>query len=119
MKNHTKWLAAGLAVILTLALATTALAHGGHHGRHGCHGQSKPACTVTACVYVDEDGDGICDHFAAHRACVDADGDGVCDWRCEGYADTDGDGLCDHCGLAHVREDCPRGGCGRGCHRWG
>ncbi len=117
MKKHQKWLVAALLVVLTLALTTTALAHGGHHGgRHGCHSYSTPACTVTACVYADEDGDGICDYFGDHRACVDADGDGVCDWRCEGYADADGDGLCDHCDRAHVRENCGRGR--HGCRRW-
>ncbi len=111
MKKHQKWLAAGLLAVLTLALTTTALAHGGHHGRH-----SQTVCPVETCVFIDENGDGICDRFAPHRRCVDADGDGVCDWRCKGYADVDGDGLCDQCGRAHVREDCGRGH--HGCRRW-
>lgn len=116
MKNRKKWRVVGLLVALSLLLATTALAHGhggGHHGRH----HSQAACAVEACVFADADGDGICDHFAAHQACVDADGDGVCDWRCEGYADADGDGFCDHCGRAHAREDCGYVGRGHGCRR--
>lgn len=36
--------------------------------------------------FVDEDGDGICDNF------VDEDGDGICD----NFVDEDGDGVCDN-----------------------
>ena len=74
-------------------------------------------------AYIDEDGDGICDH-AAYKSLtcldrknnagyisdyIDANGDGICDnaaqknydWKNNGgytsaYIDVNGDGICDH-----------------------
>lgn len=66
----------------------------------------------TYCSFIDEDGDGICDHYVAGtcggvcgQGYVDADGDGVCDnyasGACPGnggagYVDANGDGVCDN-----------------------
>ena len=62
----------------------------------------------TCDVYVDADGDGICDN-CLRDDCV-TKGDGACqnaqgsaaDGRC--YVDADGDGVCDNC----LRNDCKR-----------
>jgi hypothetical protein len=87
----------------------------------GCAAQGAcPGCTGRGPGFVDEDGDGVCDHRQAGGACpgcngnsrgfVDEDGDGVCDHRqaagacagCtgpspgRGFVDQDGDGVCDN-----------------------
>lgn len=52
--------------------------------------------------FVDEDGDGVCDHATdgTRPGFVDEDGDGVCDHATDGtgpgFVDEDGDGVCDH-----------------------
>lgn len=78
-------------------------------------------CGVS-CSFVDADGDGICDNYAAQlcgtgAGFVDADGDGICDnygtYGCgmgAGYVDADGDGVCDNYGTY---------GCGRGGRGYG
>lgn len=89
-------------------------------------------CSVD-CPFVDEDGDGICDNYAAGicgQGFVDEDGDGVCDnfeaGICgQGFVDEDGNGICDNfeagvCGYGG-RRGCGgygRRGCG-GYGRWG
>lgn len=81
-------------------------------------------CGVS-CSFVDADGDGICDNYAAQlcgtgAGFVDADGDGICDnygtYGCgmgAGYVDADGDGICDNYGTY----GCGRGRGGRGYGR--
>lgn len=81
-------------------------------------------CGVS-CSFVDADGDGICDNYAAQlcgtgAGFVDADGDGICDnygtYGCgmgAGYVDADGDGVCDNYGTY----GCGRGRGGRGYGR--
>lgn len=62
--------------------------------------------------YVDGDGDDICDNAGTGwgNGCVDADGDGVCDYFGTGgwgggYTDADGDGVCDHLGTGNRPQD--------------
>lgn len=86
-------LAAG--IILTVG-ATTAFAAGMHGSR--ASGANAGICLSgsTCSVYVDADGDGICDNCTSdHGACLNNGSYG-------NYADADGDGVCDnrgaHCG---------------------
>lgn len=48
-------------------------------------------CNVGEC-FLDEDGDGMCDHY--DHCFLDEDGDGICDNHC--YIDDNADGICDH-----------------------
>ncbi|RMF03541.1 MAG: hypothetical protein D6768_05620 [Chloroflexi bacterium] len=66
--------------------------------------------------FVDEDGDGVCDHATdgTRPGFVDEDGDGVCDHATDGtrpgFVDEDGDGVCDHAATGGQRMG--RGGMG-------
>jgi len=61
-------------------------------------------CNVGEC-FLDEDGDGMCDHY--DHCFVDENGDGICDNHCyidenadgicDYFVDEDTDGICDHC----------------------
>lgn len=84
-------------------------------GRQIANGQGMMS-QGTGPGFVDEDGDGVCDHAGTGQGMgrgqgtgqgfVDADGDGVCDHagtgqgmgrgRGTGFVDADGDGVCDH-----------------------
>lgn len=70
------------------------------------------ACTKAQCLFVDENGDGLCDNRTDGSCRYDTDGDGVCDLGGQGacYTDEDGDGLCDNRAA---------GGCQGGCHSGG
>lgn len=67
---------------------------------------SDTQSAASGCVWVDEDGDGICDNYGSefcnHHHWVDEDGDGICDnygsGNCPhtGWVDGDGDGVCDN-----------------------
>ncbi len=74
--------------------------------------ESQQTASRGSCAYyVDENGDGICDHCTGSSGqgqCayyVDENGDGVCDHctgsggqgQCAYYVDDNGDGVCDHC----------------------
>ncbi len=96
-----------MALIAGITLVPMALAQGpadgygpGYDGGvMGSGGQFGPG-------FVDEDGDGVCDHAGEDGygpGFVDEDGDGVCDHAGEGgygpgFVDEDGDGVCDHAG---------------------
>lgn len=86
----------------------------------------QPGTNTTSPTFIDENGDGVCDNYAANggkglglgkgerRNFVDADGDGVCDNTGSGtknqrkfgnknqlktnFVDADGDGVCDNVG---------------------
>lgn len=62
--------------------------------------------------YVDNDGDGICDHWGYHQGtnCIDDDNDGICDnagncnhQNCQhvNFVDANDDGICDNYGSSH------------------
>lgn len=81
--------------------------------------------------YVDENGDGACDHCvggSGQNQCanyVDANGDGICDHcvngsvqnQCANYVDANGDGVCDHCVGGSAQNQ--GGGNGNGHHGGG
>lgn len=93
------------ALVVALALPAAALAApGGGFGQlfASCQGQGlgmaimrSQATVDQACgrAFVDADGDGVCDNYAAGNGCG------------RGYVDENGDGVCDNGG---------RGGCGAG-----
>ncbi len=76
-------------------------------------------------MFVDEDGDGVCDYFraASHaayqtgHAFVDVNEDGICDraqdgsnaWHGPGFVDGDGDGVCDYWDADSPRHNQHRG----------
>lgn len=69
-------------------------------------GADDTAATPVCPYYVDNNGDGVCDHCAHGNACgnyVDSNWDGYCDYcshngsgHCGSYADSNGDGYCDN-----------------------
>lgn len=69
-------------------------------------GVTDTAASPVCPYYVDNNGDGVCDHCAHGGACgnyVDANWDGVCDYcthngsgHCGNYSDANGDGYCDN-----------------------
>ena len=105
----------GVALGAALFGAVPALAAGGGLGRTDLQAdlaQAASAQNRTCAVYVDTDGDGICDICGitagrTHHGCsnfVDGNGDGACD-ACTagagcrngaGYVDADGDGVWDN-----------------------
>jgi len=78
-----------LVLVLGFSKASMSWMNGRHGGGSGYN-------------YVDEDGDGICDHYSNGRCpgYRDQDGDGICDnynnGGCPGYRDQNGDGVCDN-----------------------
>lgn len=68
-------------------------------------GVNDTAASPVCPYYVDNNGDGVCDHCAHGGACsnyVDNNGDGVCDYcahggACGNYVDANWDGACDYC----------------------
>ncbi len=64
---------------------------GMHHGRRG-HGQGAG--------FVDQDGDGVCDHYKGQGKMMSKDGSGLGKGRHNGkgprFVDADGNGVCDH-----------------------
>ena len=69
-------------------------------------GADDTAATPVCPYYVDNNGDGVCDHCAHGNACgnyVDSNWDGYCDYcshngsgHCGSYVDSNGDGYCDN-----------------------
>lgn len=69
-------------------------------------GAADTAATPVCPYYVDNNGDGVCDHCAHGNACgnyVDSNWDGYCDYcshngsgHCGSYVDSNGDGYCDN-----------------------
>lgn len=80
-------------------------------GTWGCPPYASCGAGEGACP-LDADGDGICDHLAAHQAQASAtDGDGAAQGAPR-FVDADGDGTCDICGAPGTQ--CPYGEDSRG-----
>lgn len=68
-------------------------------------GVNDTAASPVCPYYVDNNGDGVCDHCAHGGSCgnyVDNNGDGICDYcahggACGNYVDANWDGVCDYC----------------------
>ena len=85
----------GVALGAALVGAVPALAAGGGLGRTDLQAdlaQAASAQNRTCAVYVDTDGDGVCDNREATPGTGRYNGSGT------GYVDADGDGVCDNYG---------------------
>ena len=92
-----------IGIITGILIALVALSTGVAAAQHGQGGSG-------GALYVDADGNGICDNIGERPGFVDADGDGVCDNDCGRgnggsgcggmeFVDEDGDGVCDNIGI--------------------
>lgn len=94
-------------LFLGILASALVLSAGSIHVSAACHGAGRHCGAVNADVcaatgtsdcsrycYLDEDGDGICDHCSeSHKNCLD--GSENC------FVDENNDGICDNCGVHH------------------
>lgn len=81
-----------MAIMLTAAaLACTVGATGVWAAGPG-RTMARRACNTAACLFTDENGDGVCDYRGTGTCRNDADGDGVCDYQGTGICRNDGYG---------------------------